>query len=843
MVTLRLSLANLKKRKSAAVTLIVFILLATTLLNIGITFMSKTERIFEQKEEELNGAQFIAMSNVNTYKKDLEEFVFSDNRIAIAEKEEVIYMPTTKNNRNSLELAAVFFNLDASRKIAPLIPIEKASDISEDEAIYVPLMLKSYNLSVGDTYDITYKGKTYSFVVAGFFESTYFSTSSSGYLKYFIPKEGYERLFSEIGRAVFLSARFKGTEEGIDRVSEEFTQEFSDMANLLSVSEKAVISYLSSASMKSAFMSFISVGAVILIAFSLVICVIIMSVIYNRVVESIDESMQNIGVLGAIGYTTKQIMTSIVLEYLLVCMIGYIGGVLLTYAIDPVLSNYLSFTGIILTAGMHLAEDVLCLCIMLCSIGITAFLGTMRITKLPPVKALHKVGSTHRFKKNMCPLHKGIGSIHVRLGMKTIFTNLKSNLSFSLIVAGGMFAIGLSMVTYLNFAVDTSALFKMSGFEMSDLQVSVTSHTDVRELAAELSAMEGVRKTNLSGLTTAKLESNDVDVIVSDNFEAMETLSTYDGTLPHFDNEIAITGVMSKTFQKEIGDTIMVTSAGRTSQYYVTGIFQTSNNNGNMCILPLDALKKLRPQYDIEQIDIYLKEDMDKELFKEKLRKNYKVAVNDVELLSLEDNNSNENAKYTKAAIIAEQKISKLLADYGVNSVSYSVLLDGNIILSGDSSAYKIDEIKDLKDYTSGQLDTLGSILSGLVTVIVVITFLVIGGILSITIKSLIRKKREEYGIYKAMGYTTKDLIKQLSINFMLTSFLGSAVGSLATILFSNTILQLLFVHIGFTRLTLTVNIGAVLILNGFMMIFIYVMALTKAYKIKTITAYDLLTE
>jgi putative ABC transport system permease protein len=843
MVISRLSLANLKKRKSAAITLVVFILLATTLLNIGITFMSKTEGIFEQKEEELNGAQFIAMSSVNTYKQDFEEFVFSDDRVAIAEKEEVIYMPTTKNNKNSLELAAVFFDLDTDREISPLIPLEEVSGIPDDKAIYVPLMLKSYNLSVGDTYDITYKGKTYSFVVAGFFESTYFSTSSSGYLKYFIPKEGYERLYTEIGRAVLLSARFKDSAEDIDTVSEEFTQEFSDISNLLSVSEKAVISYLSSASMKSAFMSFISIGAVILIAFSLVICLIIMSVIYNRVVESIDESMQNIGVLGAIGYTTKQIMTSIILEYLLICIIGYIGGILLTYAIDPVLSNYLSSTGIIWTAGMHLAEDVLCFGIMLISIGITAFIGTIRITKLPPVKALHKGGSTRRFKKNMCPLHKGIGSIHFRLGMKTIFTNLKSNISFSLIVAGGIFAIGLSMVMYLNFAVDTSALFKMTGFEMSNLQVAVTSHTDVRKFAAELSAMEEVRKTNLSELTTAKLENNDVDVIVSDNFEAMETLTTYEGTLPHFDNEIAITGVMSTKFQKELGDTIKVTSAGRTSEYYVTGIFQTSNNSGNMCILPLDALKRLRPQYDIKQIDIYLEDGVDKELFKEKLRTIYKVAVNDEELLSSEGDNLEENTAYSKAAKIAEQKISKLLADYGVNSISYSVILDGKIILSGDSSAYKIEEIKDLKDYTSGQLETLGSIMSGLVTVIVVITFLIIGGILSITIKSLIRKKREEYGIYKAMGYTTRDLMRQLSINFMITSFLGSVIGSLATILFSNPILQILFVHVGFTRLTLTVNVGAILILNGFMMIFIYVMALVKAYKIKTITAYDLLTE
>ena len=133
--------------------------------------------------------------------------------------------------------------------------------------------------------------------------------------------------------------------------------------------------------------------------------------------------------------------------------------------------------------------------------------------------------------------------------------------------------------------------------------------------------------------------------------------------------------------------------------------------------------------------------------------------------------------------------------------------------------------------------------ISGLVTIIVVIIFLIIGGILSITIKTLIRKKSSEYGIYKAMGYTTKDLVRQLSLNFAITSLIGTILGSLATFLFSNKILQLLFIKMGFTRLTLSINFVAVLILAGCMLLFICSLAILKAYNIKKITAYDLLTE
>jgi putative ABC transport system permease protein len=845
MLITRLSLANLKKKKGVALTLIIFMLLATALLNTGLTLVNKMESIYEQKEKEINGAQFIAMSGANTYKTDFEEFLLGDSRIALAEKEEVIFMPTTKNNRNSLELGSVLFSLDNAREIAPLIPIENDTTIPRDKAIYVPIMLKSYNLSVGDAYDITYKGKTYSFIVAGFFETTYYGTVSSGYLKYFLPAESYEALYSDIGRAIILSARFKTADNDISSVSEAFTDEFKNAADKLYNTENPFLSYLNSATIKADYMSFISIIGAILIAFSLVVCIIIMTVIYNRVAESIDECMQNIGVLGSLGYTTKQIMTSFVLEFVLLSIAGGVSGIILSYVIAPILSDYLLYYGIIWNSGIHLSADFLCFGILVISICCTAFLGALRIIKLPPVRALHKGSNNHQFRKNRCPLHKGIGSIHFRLGLKDIFSNVKSNASFTLIVAGGLFAIGLGMVMYMNFAIDSSALFKMTGFEMSDLQISVTSHTDTKEFSEELLAMEEVRKTNLSDLTTARLENHEVQVTVSDNFDAMETLSTYEGTLPLYENEIAITGVMSMKIHKGIGDTVKVTAGGRTQAYCITGIYQSSNNGGYMTILPLSGIRKIRPLYKIGQIDIYLNEGVEKELFKEKLRSIYKVAVKEGQETEETESNTgtSENKKYANAAKTADEKIAKLLADYGVNSISYTVMLNGEIILSGDSSAYKINEITDLNDYARGQLDSMGSMISGLVTIIIVIIFLIIGGILSITIKTMIRKKSSEYGIYKAMGYTTKDLVKQLSLNFVITSFIGTILGSIVTILFSNKILQLLFIKMGFTRLTLSVNFTAILILAGCMMLFIYLLALIKAYKIKHITAYDLLTE
>ncbi len=843
MITLRLSIANLKKKKGASFTFIVFILLAVALMNIGISLINQMGHLYEQKEAELNSAQFVAMSSANSYKKEYEEFVFQDDRVSLAEKEDVIYMPNTKNNKNKLEFGAALFNKDRNRQISPLIPLEEDDSIPKDKAIYVPIMMKGDQVCVGDDYVITYKGKTYSFIIAGFFETTYYGSIGGGLLKFFIPEESFNVLYAEIGRATILSARFKDLDTNIQTVSEKFARDFTNVTGYKSISEGSVQPCLSAAFMKSGYTMFIGIAAAILVAFTLVVCIIIMAVIHHRIVESLSESMQSIGVLLSMGYTTKQIMISIILEYQLLSVAGYMFGILLSYSSVPIMRNYLLSAGLTWEPGIHIGVDILCFVIILSLISLTAFLGSTRMLKIAPVQALSKTMNRNQSKKNVCPLHKGSGSVHYRIALKNLLFHKKANISFSLIIAGGIFAMGLSMVMFLMFGLDNSAIMDACGFELSDFQISVTANADVESFSKELLKMEEVRKTNLSTLTTVKLEQDEIQVIVSDNFDAMEVLQTYEGELPRYNNEIVITGVLSKKFNKSIGDTVTVTTNGRSQDFYVTGIYQTSNNNGYMSILHLDGIKAILPQFVIRQIDVYLKEGVDKEMFKEKLRIIYKVAVNEYDVSTDSDISQLESEKYAKAAKIADEKIAKLLTDYGVNSISYSVMLDGEIILSGDSSAYKINEISDLRDYLDAQLNSFGSVMGGIVTMIIIITFLIIGGVLSMTVKSQIRAKRQEYGIYKAMGYTTKNLVYQLSLSYAFTSLFGTIIGSVATFFYASNILQLVFINMGLTRLNIKVNPVPILIMDCCMVVFIYVITMVKAYSIKKITAYDLLTE
>lgn len=839
MIISRLAYANMKKKKGASIVLAMFILIAAAFMNIGVTLILASGNFYDKKEARLTGAQFIAVSDSNTYKKKFEEFVFTDQRIAVAEKEEVFFMPSTKNNKNKSEQGAFLFNINTDRQIAPFVPIDEDKTISEDVAIYLPVSLR--NISVGDDFVLTYKNSDYSFKVAGYFESTCYSSSSESYIKYFIPSAAYKRLYSDIGRAIMISARFKESSKSTRDISEEFTKEFVNQTDINYISENIMQPCINSASMKANCMTMFRTIAAILLAFAFVICLIVMIVIYNHIAESIDESMINIGTLQAIGYTTKQIIGSIAYEYILLSIIGAVTGAGASYAAMPFLTKTLNATGLLWIFSLHIPVDLSCFIFLLIIVSLTSILAAHRILKLPPVKALNRNTGNQLFKKNLVPLHKGIGNINLRIAIKNLFGNLKSNLSFAVIIAGGTFAIGITMILYMNFGHDNTALYKMTGFELSDVQITVTDKTDTEKLADKLSGMEEVRKTNLSDLTNIKVEDIDEQVIVSDNFNAMEILSVYKGSLPRYDNEIAITGVISKSIGKEIGESIKVTAEGRTKEFYITGIYQTSNAGGKMSIMTCKGVKRLRPQFEMNQIDVYLKNGVDKEKFKEKLRTIYKVAVNKDD--SSENTNSDYSGKYVEAMKTADEKIAKLLSDYGVDSVSYAVMFNGNIILSGDSSAYKIKEIKDLKDYLNGQLGSYAGMMSGMLSTIIIITFFITGGILSITIKSLLRKKSKEYGIYMAMGYTTQDLVKQLSLHYTITTLIGIITGTAFVLLFSNSILQLLFAGVGLTNMKIGINPGLLIVIDIIMLFYIYFFTKLRAYKIKNVNPYVLMTE
>lgn len=135
------------------------------------------------------------------------------------------------------------------------------------------------------------------------------------------------------------------------------------------------------------------------------------------------------------------------------------------------------------------------------------------------------------------------------------------------------------------------------------------------------------------------------------------------------------------------------------------------------------------------------------------------------------------------------------------------------------------------------------SLVSIVCIIIIGITILLIYLILYIVISSIIMKRKQELGIFKALGYKNKELVVNLIGRFIPSIIIGTSMGVIINILVMNQIYNKIFRLVGAYKVSFEYP---VIIYIGISLI-IAVSTLTIAYivakKIKMISLYSLIKD
>lgn len=94
--------------------------------------------------------------------------------------------------------------------------------------------------------------------------------------------------------------------------------------------------------------------------------------------------------------------------------------------------------------------------------------------------------------------------------------------------------------------------------------------------------------------------------------------------------------------------------------------------------------------------------------------------------------------------------------------------------------------ITNIRETVDSTLSTFTAAVSSMTAVITVVTIIVVSLILYLVIKTLILKRKREFGILKGMGYTTFNLMTQITFSLFPVIVVGVALGSVGGI-FSQT--------------------------------------------------------
>lgn len=104
-------------------------------------------------------------------------------------------------------------------------------------------------------------------------------------------------------------------------------------------------------------------------------------------------------------------------------------------------------------------------------------------------------------------------------------------------------------------------------------------------------------------------------------------------------------------------------------------------------------------------------------------------------------------------------------------------------------------------------------------------------------------REKQNYGIYKAIGFTSAGLRSQFAVRFVIASLIGSLIGIVLTLLLSDMIVGAIFSSFGMANFSSSLNIQAAVIPVLFMALVYYVFSYLVSKRMRKVTPRVLISE
>ena len=777
-----LTAANIRKSKSQAVSLLIFVLIAVMFLNVGLVLYFNYSKDFDGRAEQLYAPHLtILQADDITTEKQLT-WLEQYPGVTEVEKQPVISsMGEYYMNGAKASGIIIISNVEKPQNMNPPSLIGDSLPL-DDNSIYVPYLMKAAGgFELGDSYQLNLSGTELHLTIAGFTEEVPYGALMNTLYRFYVSDNTYERISGEFAdyQCRLQSVRFEdsglGMQAQLDYSKEFFYSEGSDEASA------AYIYSLNYHDVKTARTFIPMVMALIVTVFAFIILVVSLIVIRFGIINSIEESMTNIGILKAAGYKNNQIILSIVFQFGSISVIGGILGIAAAQLLLPLLAEILeSQSALIWNPGFDFFMAAASLCFVLLSVLLVSFIAARRIYKLHPLIALRGGLETHSFKKNRIPLEKSHGTLSFLLAMKQLVQNKKQAFMIVVIIAFVSFTSVAGISIYYNVGVKPDVLASIISGEKPDVGLVLKNRSDTEDVIKRLLERQEVRKA--FGYQDVTLRTDEVDTLanITKDFSQLEGNMLYDGRYPKHSNEVTLGVNLADVLGKKIGDTVAVTQGSQTKEFLITGTMQLMNGYGINMLMTYDGLLTIQNDYEFDRIYIYLTEGADVKAFIESVKSQ-----------------------------------------------------EGNIF----SSTVDMNELID------AQFSQYGSIFAAVAAVILLITVVIVILVLYMVIKTMILRKKQEFGIQKATGFTTFQLMNQITFNYIPVILLGVLLGGAGGYFGLNPLFAAVVRSAGIVKVNLPSPIGWTIATCVLLVILAYLVSMLIAWRIRKISAYALMSD
>lgn len=514
-------------------------------------------------------------------------------------------------------------------------------------------------------------------------------------------------------------------------------------------------------------------------AMAFIVTLITLVVISSNVIQYVQENMKNLGALKAVGYQSRQIVAGLLLQFLGVVFLAAAAGVGLSYCLFPAVNHMMiSQTGIPYRVHFLPMPCALTLCTMVGAVALVVWLSAGRIRKIDPIVALRQGVLTHSFKRNHVPLEQTRAPLQLALALKTCASGMKQNVTVCITMLVLSLVLVFSGLMVENVIVDMAPFINLIVGETADSCINVRAEAE-GALRKRAETTDDITKIYMyNSVEVRHVDGVALTATMAEDFSQVNNQDVcYQGRFPQFDNEVAIGVKYAREKGLEIGDEITLTAEGKEADYLICGFTQISNNLGKDCLLTRAGYERMA---EFSNISFYinLKEGTDIDAFHERMEEELGDGMN--------------------AAI---------------NILS---------VIEGSAGVYV-------------------SLMTVIIVTILLLSAATIAFVLYLLVRTLLNSRKRDYGILKALGFTTGQLVLQTAASFLPAVILSTTAGILVSCLVINPLTALFLGGIGIVKCTFTVPAGLIAVSGAGMALLAFGLACLMSLRIRKIAPVDLL--
>lgn len=778
--------ANIRHKKGSFLSVIMLMMIIT--LSFTVT-VSNNDNVSDGIERAFGSADtgdfaaFIADSDLDS---DMLDKIAANKNVGRIRNDDAIAILSYKINEN--EGNSPYFLLKWENNLPvfddKLKYFDDSPEALSDGEAYVPAAMKTvYGCEKGSEIVINTKNGEEIFTVAGFVEEPFLGSMSIGIKQIFISENDFERLCSSSLDDENSPVRLM--------FSNQIIHVFRDENSTLSVTElkkelnrecmlvdKSLFTQSKDSSIEITTL-FTDTGTKILYVYVTLLIIIIMISINHSIATTIETEYVSLGILKAQGFTKQQIRIIYALQYLCALVLGGIIGIAASFPLTRILGKlFQPLTGIMTSTDISVGKC------MLASLGIIAFctvyiiFATKKISRISPVRAISGGAEEVHFD-SMINVRVRKNPLSFFIALRQITSHPKAYIGTALIAAILIFF--MITITLLGGGISANSMIEAFGALNGQASAKINNNfalSDMEKIESSIKEIDENASVIYSETAYMTIEDTEICCTVYNDPDVLK--SVLKGRAPSYDNEIMITEIISEEIGKGIGDTVTVGSGKGSSEYIITGLYQSVQDLGKCFAMSFEAAL---PLGDVSPSIMYI---------------------------TLSDDT------------LADEVVAALNNKYGD-------LLEA--------------EITEKSGYADSMTDTIDTLMNVITSVIYAVSAAFALVAVHMVCSKAFLRERYDIGIYKALGFTSGSLRIQFAVRFLLIAVIGSALGTLIAVMFSDDILSMLLKNVGVSCFMAEFSVSTVAAPVTVICVCFFVFAYFVSRKIKSVAIRELVME